>query len=517
VAFFCFLGGTAWDGAYESRLNKGNGGLFLRKYRGIFRGFLGITFGAPTIVMKLHIQNLGAVKDATIDLSKKLTVFCGPNGTGKTYAAYIVYAVTNLSGKGLSYSDANPDWWGLFETGEDIKQITASQVYRFRNQELKRVRDDANTFFSVSQNNGTDFFADFQLDGGDSEESFAEAYHQKQIIARISYNEITADIEKKAGSNEVRVKTRKQDMTNLDYNGFVHHYLYGQILAKLAFHPITAATILPVERNSILTFSKELSLRRQDLVDQMHALISSEKDNRSLVDFFFQRSARYPEPIRRALLVAEDLDAISKRKSSYSKFATSLEQDVLEGEVIIGSNGEVQFSPNRAKDKLLSIYLSSSSVKNISSLIVYLKYQAQENDLIIIDEPELNLHPDNQILLARVFSRMINAGLRLLISTHSDYIIRELNNLIMLSSEEPALRKIAKQYHYAEDEKISKDDIGVYLFNFKEGSDGVVVEPVEVAENGFEIATIEQTIKQLNEVSEEIYYTMKYGEQVRNE
>ena len=35
--------------------------------------------------MKIQIKELGAIKEATIDLSKKLTVFCGPNGTGKTY------------------------------------------------------------------------------------------------------------------------------------------------------------------------------------------------------------------------------------------------------------------------------------------------------------------------------------------------------------------------------------------------------------------------------------------------
>ncbi len=35
--------------------------------------------------MKILVKNLGAIKQAEIDLSKKLTVFCGPNGTGKTY------------------------------------------------------------------------------------------------------------------------------------------------------------------------------------------------------------------------------------------------------------------------------------------------------------------------------------------------------------------------------------------------------------------------------------------------
>jgi predicted ATPase len=59
---------------------------------------------------------------------------------------------------------------------------------------------------------------------------------------------------------------------------------------------------------------------------------------------------------------------------------------------------------------------------------------AQEGDFIIIDEPELNLHPDNQRKIARWLVRVVNAGFKVMITTHSDYIIREFNNLIMLQT-----------------------------------------------------------------------------------
>ena len=41
--------------------------------------------------MKIAVKNLGAIKQAEIDLGKRLNVFCGPNGTGKTYLAYLIY------------------------------------------------------------------------------------------------------------------------------------------------------------------------------------------------------------------------------------------------------------------------------------------------------------------------------------------------------------------------------------------------------------------------------------------
>lgn len=47
--------------------------------------------------MKIKVNDLGAIKEGTIDLSKKLTVFCGPNGTGKTYMAYLIYAISQAN------------------------------------------------------------------------------------------------------------------------------------------------------------------------------------------------------------------------------------------------------------------------------------------------------------------------------------------------------------------------------------------------------------------------------------
>ena len=35
--------------------------------------------------MKLKINDFGAIDQGTIDLSKRINLLCGPNGTGKTY------------------------------------------------------------------------------------------------------------------------------------------------------------------------------------------------------------------------------------------------------------------------------------------------------------------------------------------------------------------------------------------------------------------------------------------------
>ncbi|KAA6328171.1 hypothetical protein EZS27_022904 [termite gut metagenome] len=252
---------------------------------------------------------------------------------------------------------------------------------------------------------------------------------------------------------------------------------------------ILNAYILPVERNSIYTFSKELSLGR---IQNNYALK-------------LKRKIRYPLPIVHSLVSAEDLALTQKNKSKYFELAEEIERKILRGNVSVSDLGEVLFQP-QSMNEALPFLLSASLVKTLSGLIIYLKHEATNSHLLIIDEPELNLHPDNQILLARILAKIVNAGIRLLISTHSDYIVRELNNMIMLSSKD--IDK--KEFGYEDDEYLNPEDVGAYLFNFnKEKPDRVIVEALSIEEDGFEVETMDEVIASLNARSMNLYYKLK--------
>ena len=230
------------------------------------------------------------------------------------------------------------------------------------------------------------------------------------------------------------------------------------------------------------------------------------------MQWFLRRSTRYPLPIRDGLEIAEDLDNYTKVKGEFYELAEELETDLLNGKMILSKDGEVQFSSNKAKTKKIPIHLSASIVKTLSSFVFYLKHIAAKNDLIIIDEPELNLHPNTQVILTRFFAKLVNNGFRLIISTHSDYIIRELNNLIMLSSSKKGVQEISKKYNYSSKTILRKEDVAAYLFNYKKpNSRNITVKKIRVSEYGFEVETIDETIDLLNSVSEDLLLTMRYG------
>jgi predicted ATPase len=116
-------------------------------------------------------------------------------------------------------------------------------------------------------------------------------------------------------------------------------------------------------------------------------------------------------------------------------------------------------------------------------------------------------------LLARIFARLINNGLRLLISTHSDYIIRELNNLIMLSSDSEKVKAKAAEFKYHQEEKIDPKDVGAYLFDYNsDNGKQVIVQSLPVDEKGFEVETIDQAISMLNDRSMDLYFSLTQQE-----
>jgi hypothetical protein len=235
-------------------------------------------------------------------------------------------------------------------------------------------------------------------------------------------------------------------------------------------------------------------------------LISDRKQTQALLDFTQTRFSRYPIPIQDALDQQSSYDVSKSKTSDYAHLAKELEDTFLKGDIVLNTEGDVVFKPKNMETPL-DIHLTSSTVKSLSSLIVYLRHTAKKGDSIIIDEPELNLHPDNQRKIARFFGRLINEGFKVLISTHSDYIVRELNNLIMLShgfaTKKEETQRLLTDYSYHENELIAADKVGVYLFRV-----GQPVECVSVEDTGFNVATIDEEIRKLNQSSQDIYFTL---------
>ena len=158
---------------------------------------------------------------------------------------------------------------------------------------------------------------------------------------------------------------------------------------------------------------------------------------------------------------------------------------------------------------------SSSAVRSLLDLGFYLRHCAEPGDLLMIDEPELNLHPENQRRVARLLARLVNLGIKVFITTHSDYIIKELNTLIMLNHDKPHLKRIAEVEGYQQNELLNADQIKVYIAEeapvLLDGKTRKTkcqtLTPADIdPEMGIEARSFDKTIDTMNRIQEEIVW-----------
>jgi predicted ATPase len=244
------------------------------------------------------------------------------------------------------------------------------------------------------------------------------------------------------------------------------------------------------------------------MIDKMQSLLLEKDKENDLPNYLRKNAGRYPEAIEDALRQAQDLTQLTKSEAGqdFINLAVEIEKEILHGEIIVNSDGEVEFAPNKGQTKRVPVHLSASFIKTISSIIFFLKHIASKGDMLMIDEPEMNLHPNLQILFARILARISNAGVKVWMSTHSDYIIAELNNLCLVGvlngkgKQEETLKWGYKPVDY-----LDKTTMQALYLNGVKVKTQVKIENLEIRDDGVDIASIDSCLNELNSRTNELY------------
>lgn len=450
--------------------------------------------------MIAEISYLGAIRKAVVDLQKPLTLFCGPNSTGKTYLSYLLYAVLEnnnyIESKSLDK---------IVKHLSEHKEFTLHRelVESFIQDVASNIKTNLGSIFGIGDNAVGKLFSQFNLSLTLSEGDFERIIKLPcRLISKNGDREI--GIIKESSSDKITYQINEEN-SNIERNSLMGlRLMINHFFRLLCFRNIGGVRMLTVERNSIYTFKTELSLGRNELIDRIQQ--KSGRSELDILDMVNSSSRRYPLAVRSSLRIANDLENIQKINSPYYKIAELIEKGILQGNVKITRNGDVEFISDKAgKTKHLPIHLASSIVKTMSSLVIYLKHIARKGDLLIIDEPEMNFHPNVQISLMRIFAILSKLDLRIIISTHSDYMIREVNNLIMAGTIYPKDPQLIQILGYKENMLLNKNNIAVKYFNYGKLKRLLDVVDVKVEDDGFAIESIDNTINDQNRITETLY------------
>ncbi|MGQ4914342.1 MAG: AAA family ATPase [Candidatus Asgardarchaeia archaeon] len=149
---------------------------------------------------------------------------------------------------------------------------------------------------------------------------------------------------------------------------------------------------------------------------------------------------------------------------------------------------------------------TSSMISELAPLYLYLKFVVNQEDTLIIEEPESHVHQDIQAKLATILANLVNQEkLKLIITTHSDVFISKINNLISLShlsiDEYKALG-------YSIIDVLRPDIVGAYLYK-KYKDQLTIIEKLDITDEGIPDEIFTKIIESLYEETMNIYYRLQ--------
>lgn len=161
-------------------------------------------------------------------------------------------------------------------------------------------------------------------------------------------------------------------------------------------------------------------------------------------------------------------------KMSNESLAEEIERDILQGEIRTTRSPvgypEFLYRPEGWKEDL-GLINTSSMVSELAPVVLYLRYVVRPGETLIIEEPESHLHPALQVEFTRRLAAAVRAGVRVIITTHSEWVLEELANLVRLSDLPEAQRKGIGGGDYG----LTRDQLGVWRFEPKLRPKGSVV------------------------------------------
>ena len=114
---------------------------------------------------------------------------------------------------------------------------------------------------------------------------------------------------------------------------------------------------------------------------------------------------------------------------------------------------------------------ASSMVSELAPVVLYLRHVVRPGDVLIIKEPESHLHPAMQVAFIRQLAAVVCSGVRVILTTHSEWVLEELANLVLLSELLKAKRRGVASADFA----LSRDKVGAWLFEPKQRPKGSVI------------------------------------------
>lgn len=430
----------------------------------------------------VHVENFGKIKKADIEVAP-LTFFLGDNNSGKSYIMTLIYGLLNIN---LFYDNYNIDI-GLTEYTEcesilenklNLTDIEEKQEFELTVEEMHKFEDLLNCIleknidkFILKLFNQNISIDKLSVHFGDDNIFRFIIKHDGDYIFINSYEE-NGSYRMGHGYN-LQGKPNKKIFINI-----ICYILETLLQNDFSDNIQENVMYMPTARTGFLLTYK--SIVGQAMHDKFN--IQSQEKNlltRPIGDFLSILSAM----------------SVKNEKGDFVDIIDFIQREMLHGKINVADlpSHDILYQPSDS-ERSLPMFLSSGVVTELTPLVMLLKYC--DIQTLLIEEPEISLHPELQWKMARLMIRLVNHGVPVFVTTHSDLIIQHINNMIKLSKVREKKGNVIIS-GYEEIDLINDEQVKVYQFNTIEDN-RTEVQKIFCSDYGFEMMTFYNTLKRIS-------------------
>lgn len=388
--------------------------------------------------VEIAVKNFGPIVEANIDL-RPLTVFVGPSNTGKTYFATLVYALHGISGGFtplplVSALHQLRSRYFLLISADEKK--AARELLKATTELFKKLVTSRSPFkFSDLPQTLRDHLQSSLTDPEIIGRELNRCFDFKSISDLIRF------MDSKDYEMQVLLKVRGESQEWWDLNMMATESditVDGLVNANLVLVPEDEPLWDSIPRDEFTDYIPN-DRKRYYLPASRSGIIQSHRIMASALMERATRSDSSEIPTLSSVIVdfMKHLPLYEESKESNDTIlpiADALESEVLVGKItaksLLSGYPEFFYQPHGAKEEI-RLNQASSMVSELAPLVLYLRGLVNPGDTLIIEEPEAHLHPGAQADMAVILTRLVRAGVKVIITTHSEWLLEEIGNLTL--------------------------------------------------------------------------------------
>lgn len=431
---------------------------------------------------RLKIENFGKIKKANIKVTP-FTLLIGDNNSGKSYLLSLIWALasrkTAMEFIDTSKKEEMVEYQELYsKLSNGIKKKEIGGSFSISTKSLEKIW---NRIFE----NGIEEFLNkiFNYNGVKIGKLELELEEKEIIFTKQSDSILQVKIGDKVSSSSINIIEK----LDVDYVEILIMFLLVQI-----FNYTTQdnTVYLPAARTGFM-LSKDVinQVSRRKTFDFI--IDSDEEMVRPDFQPFTKPIMHFLDKIERATVENEE------KNRKFLAITNWMEAEVTRGSIQYQElgNKEVRYVPKGEKEGL-PLRTSSAVITELTPLILLLKYSQVPLRVICYEEPEMCLHPQLQLEMGKLLIRLVNSGVQMIVTTHSDIILQHINNMCRLCKIKHS-DEIMEEFKLKEEDKIDSSKISIYqLTNCGEYSE---VEELKEEESGFYIPTFSNALMKILE------------------